>query len=306
MYTPFITVVINCYNGQRFLREAIDSVYKQTYSHWEIVFWDNASTDKSADIARSYDEKIRYFLADKNTPLYNARNKAIKQSKGQYIAILDADDVWEPDKLEKIVDLTSKKPGAAAYASNCRYLMNGKLSKRLYSGSHDYVIERSFSELIESYDIAISSVVIDKAVFDQHGGFDDQFELTGDKELLLRISLNNIIYIVPEVLVYIRVHEDNETNNNIGRFSKENYLLIVKALGADPDYYYDNVNMLFNMVFKMAFQRAVSLWGEGENMKCRSLIHAAYPPVKYFLFYVVTFLPSKIRTFLTMMYRYIR
>ena len=61
--TPFVSVIINCYNSEKFLREAIDSVYSQTYKNWEIIFWDNQSTDESAKIAKSYDEKIIYFYA---------------------------------------------------------------------------------------------------------------------------------------------------------------------------------------------------------------------------------------------------
>ena len=59
--TPLISVIMNCYNGEAFLKNAIDSVYAQTYKNWEIIFWDNASTDTSADIALSYDKKINYF-----------------------------------------------------------------------------------------------------------------------------------------------------------------------------------------------------------------------------------------------------
>ena len=54
---PLVSVVMNCYNGQRYLRDAIDSVYAQTYRNWEIIFWDNASTDRTAEIAHSYDDK---------------------------------------------------------------------------------------------------------------------------------------------------------------------------------------------------------------------------------------------------------
>ena len=58
---PLVTIIMNCYNGEKYLKEAIDSVYNQTYDNWEIIFWDNASTDKSAEIAKSYNSKIRYF-----------------------------------------------------------------------------------------------------------------------------------------------------------------------------------------------------------------------------------------------------
>lgn len=64
------------------MKEAIDSVYAQTYKDWEIVFWDDASTDRSPQIARSYDSRLRYFRCDKTVPLYTARNLALEQARG--------------------------------------------------------------------------------------------------------------------------------------------------------------------------------------------------------------------------------
>ena len=103
--TPLISVVINCYNGETFLKNAINSIYAQTYRNWEIIFWDNASTDSSADIAQSYDEKIRYFKDVSTKPLYEARGLAVQKAKGEYLAFLDCDDWWDPYKLEKQISL---------------------------------------------------------------------------------------------------------------------------------------------------------------------------------------------------------
>ena len=69
---------MNCFNGERYLREAIDSVYLQTYKNWEIIFWDNASTDKSSRIANSYDKKLKYYRSDKNTKLGEASRMGSK------------------------------------------------------------------------------------------------------------------------------------------------------------------------------------------------------------------------------------
>ena len=75
-----VSIIMNCYNGQRFLKEAIDSVYQQTYHDWEIIFWDNASTDNSLKIAKSYDSRLLWFESDKTVLLGEARNKAINNS----------------------------------------------------------------------------------------------------------------------------------------------------------------------------------------------------------------------------------
>ena len=95
-----VSVIMNCYNGEEYLREAIDSVYAQSYKNWEIIFWDNASTDGTSQIAQSYDSRLRYFRADVNTHLGPARNMALAKAKTTYIAFLDSDDWWMPNKLE--------------------------------------------------------------------------------------------------------------------------------------------------------------------------------------------------------------
>ena len=99
-YQPLVSVIMNCYNGEKYLREAIDSVYAQTYKNWEIIFWDNASTDTSAEITNTYDSKLRYFKGEKTIALGAARNKALEKCSGEYISFLDVDDMWIEEKLE--------------------------------------------------------------------------------------------------------------------------------------------------------------------------------------------------------------
>src|SRR3989338_4134513 len=77
---PLVSVIMNCRNGERYLREALDSVYAQSYTNWEIIFWDNASTDGSADIAKSCGPKLRYFKSEQSFPLGKARNLAIAEA----------------------------------------------------------------------------------------------------------------------------------------------------------------------------------------------------------------------------------
>ena len=79
-----VSVIINCFNGEKYLREALDSVITQTYKNWEIIFWDNQSTDESAEIFNSYDDvRLRYFLAPKFTKLGQARNLAVANATGE-------------------------------------------------------------------------------------------------------------------------------------------------------------------------------------------------------------------------------
>ena len=116
---PLISIIMNCYNGEKYLQEALDSVINQTYKNWELIFWDNQSTDKSVNIIHSYnDNRIKYFYSKKHTLLYEARNLAIEKSQGGYLAFLDVDDYWDLTKLEKQMLVFSKNPEVAIVYSN--------------------------------------------------------------------------------------------------------------------------------------------------------------------------------------------
>ena len=110
---------MNCYNGEAYLHKSIQSVLAQTYKNWELIFWDNRSEDKSAEIFKSYeDERLKYYHAAKHTLLYRARNEAIKKSSGEFIAFLDTDDFWEKDKLELQMPLFNDTEVGVVYGNH--------------------------------------------------------------------------------------------------------------------------------------------------------------------------------------------
>jgi glycosyltransferase involved in cell wall biosynthesis len=97
---PRFSVNMNVFNGEAYLRAAIDSVLAQTFQDWELIIWDDCSTDGSVALCASYDDpRIRLFIAEANTGLGTARNRAMAMARGDWVAFLDQDDVWTPDKL---------------------------------------------------------------------------------------------------------------------------------------------------------------------------------------------------------------
>ena len=96
---PLVSIIMNCYNGEKYLREALNSVIEQTFQNWELIFWDNQSSDRSAFVFKRYDEKrFKYFYSPKHTLLYEARNYAIEKASGEFYAFLDVDDWWDTKK----------------------------------------------------------------------------------------------------------------------------------------------------------------------------------------------------------------
>ena len=99
-----VSIILNCYNGEKYLKDSLLSIKNQTYKNWELIFWDNRSTDKSASILKSYkDKRIKYYLASSHSKLGAARKKAFSKVSGELVGFLDVDDIWEKEKLEKQV-----------------------------------------------------------------------------------------------------------------------------------------------------------------------------------------------------------
>ena len=97
-----ISIIINCYNGEKYLTQTIKSVLRQTYRNWEIIFFDNNSKDNSVKIIKKFKDKRIKFYTSKNKfvlPLYRARNLAITKAKGEFITFLDVDDTWKKISL---------------------------------------------------------------------------------------------------------------------------------------------------------------------------------------------------------------
>ena len=100
--TPLVSVIINCFNGEQFISKCLYSVINQTYKNLEIIIWNNKSTDNSLEVVRKInDNRIKIFNSDVHTNISIARNRALNNSKGEYICFLDVDDFWDTNKINK-------------------------------------------------------------------------------------------------------------------------------------------------------------------------------------------------------------
>ena len=119
MIEGLVSIITPCYNGSRYITETIESVIKQTYLNWEMIVVDDGSKDNSADIVRRYSKKDNRIMLvqQKNAGSAAARNNGIRRAKGQYIALLDADDLWEPEFLEKQIKFMKEKDAICVFCS---------------------------------------------------------------------------------------------------------------------------------------------------------------------------------------------
>jgi glycosyltransferase involved in cell wall biosynthesis len=209
---PLVSVIMNCYNGEKFLREAIDSVFAQSYKNWEIIFWDNQSTDKSAEIFKSYkDARLKYFYAPTFTKLYEARNYPVAKASGAFIAFLDVDDLWKPDKLKLQIPLFGDKEVGFSCGKYILLDERGrKKSESEISRHADLPSGMVTNELLEDYFVHMSSLVVRRESLKKLGYFTDgRFSIIGDFDLAVRLSQICKLASIQTPITYYRWHGKN-------------------------------------------------------------------------------------------------
>jgi len=289
---PLVSVIMNCLNGEKYVREAIDSVYSQTYPNWEIVFWDNASRDASPEIARSYrDGRLRYFRGDTTVPLGQARNLAIEQSRGEFIAFLDCDDLWLPDKLEKQVPLFMADSVVGLVYSDTLFFNEHGVQQRLYAKRDPYR-GHCFPDLLNHYVISLETAVLRRSALDSLARwFDARFSAIEEYDLFVRIGLDWKIDFVPEVLAKWRIHRESLTWLAPDAFITERRAML-ERLQKCPKVHEDHSRALAVAWHAQALSEAKMRWRMGDARAARrALRDVSGREVASRLLWMASFLP---------------
>ena len=205
---------MNCYNGEKYLQQALNSIEKQSYKNWELIFWDNRSTDNSKNIFKSFkNKKFKYYFSKKHTSLYKARNLAIKKSRGQFISFIDADDLWERNKLKDQVKLFLRNNHVSLIYSNL-WIQNENLKKRKLYWKKDLPSGLIYKKIIKEYCIGVITVMIKKNILPKKNAFDPKYSVIGDFDLFTRLAKKNKFIAVQAPLATYRIHGDNLSLKN--------------------------------------------------------------------------------------------
>lgn len=206
-----VSIILNCYNGEEYLKEALSSVIKQTYKNWELIFLDNRSKDNSKFILQSYkNKKFRYFKAKKHLSLYSARNLAIKKTKGEFISFIDSDDTWEKKKLETQLKFFKNSKVSVVYG-NLFVKKNNSIKKYFnYHLKGGYI----FKDLIKNYNIGILTAIIRKKILTNKNLFNSKYNIIGDFDLFLRLSKKHNFQAVQIPVATYRIHKNNFSLRN--------------------------------------------------------------------------------------------
>ena len=236
---PLVSVIMNVRNGASTLREALDSVMGQTFSDWELIVWDDRSSDDTAEVVAEYsDPRIRYFLSPDESSLGKARDNAIRQARGEWLAFLDQDDIWTPRKLEMQMAIANSQPSKGSlepalslskggapglskggvpqdsgiiYGRTVRFYPNG--SERDYDQRHEFkpLPEGNiFAQLFtKGCFIAMSSAVFRRSAIAELAGIPQEITLIPDYYLYAAVARRHPVRAVQEVVCRYRMHGAN-------------------------------------------------------------------------------------------------
>ena len=207
---PEISIVMNCHNGERFLVEAIKSVLNQTYKKWELIFWNNSSKDNSEKIFKSFkDKRLRYFYTSKKVSLYISRNAAIKKARGNFIAFLDVDDIWLPNKLKLQLKKFKDTKVGLVYGKFIKYNKNSLFRKKQFITKKDLPEGYITKELLENYPVGLLTIMIRKKfINNKQDIFKVKYNYLGDLDFVLRFSLKHKFAAVQECVGIYRQHDN--------------------------------------------------------------------------------------------------
>ena len=207
---PLISIVMNCFNGQTYLRKALDSVFAQTYQNWELIFWDNKSEDKSVEIFKNYkDKRFKFFSSSKHTILYEARNNAIQKTNGDLIAFLDTDDYWLPEKLEKQIKLFRDDKVGLVYGNYWIINEQSFFSKKIFS-KKKLPTGNVLNAILSNYPVGLLTIIIRKKYLQNiKRVFNTQYDLLADYDFVINFSIKNKFECVQDPVACYRIHKKN-------------------------------------------------------------------------------------------------
>ena len=224
---PAVSVIVNVYNGEADVIDALTSIRDQTFTDFEVVVWDDGSTDRTAELVRAFvctDPRFRLCLAGENQGLLVGRERAIRETAAPWIAICDADDVWLPTKLERQMDQIcaheerSEDPPLVVVGTSGHHVnAEGRIRGLFDTGLHTREEYNRFRQQGRAFYILNSSAVFRRDVFEAVGGFRADYFPGEDVDLWTRMAERGLILNLDENLVHYRIQGGSISDEHLIR-----------------------------------------------------------------------------------------
>lgn len=217
-----ISCIITSFNSDEFIAEALNSIKEQTYKNIEIIVADGGSTDNTRGIVEKFNSGIKFFTRE-NTGPATTRNLGLRNARGNYIAFLDADDLWHPKKLEKQMNYFDENPGTDLCITYAEMFWSQELKEE-----KDFYKDHLRTKPIPGY--ATTTLLAKKSVFRKTGEFNDNFWFSDATDWFIRVKeLGLKLKVIEEPLTFHRMHESNLTKRRSDE-SRDEFLRLVKGV----------------------------------------------------------------------------
>lgn len=287
-----VSILMNAYNAEKYLHEAIDSIYAQTFEDWEIIFIDNCSTDDTRKIADSYDDKIKYYKTDKNIPLGAARNFGLQHCRGDYIAFLDTDDIWLPNKLSTQVKIMDEnKVFQLCYGGVIYINEQGKETARSIPKALSGDV---FAQQLKRYEINMQSVLLRNSNTIK---INEALRHSPDFDLFMYLASQYQVCVLKNYLVKYRRLKNSLTSKNIDVWWSEMKHTLDKLF--DDHTLQERYKKERAYAYaKVSYYKACYLMSvDKKNEASAELSKYKYLDYKYFILYMTSLFPKNVWNF---------
>ena len=269
---PKISVVIPAYNAELYLADCIASVLNQSYKNIEIIIINDGSSDSTEEISKQFSDKIIYVY-QQNQGASIARNTGINQAQGDYIAFLDADDLWHFQKIERQLLALRQHPEAAYCDTACSRQSKEILKKRL-SETVNYETTSDFGYIFKNPYTATSSWLIARNLIQKTGTFDPSLKTAEDVDFILKIAYYNpnVVHIT-EQLVYI--HKNELSLGHSLRTYDDNLLVVNRFISTHTHFSNTNKELIQEAKRKIYKDFGITLQWSGENKEAKQKLKIA-------------------------------
>ena len=261
---PTVDVIVPAYNASYYIASAIRSVMAQTFQDWQLIVVDDGSTDTTAAVVESFREVLGSkltFIRQENKGLPAARNTAIRNASAPYLALLDADDIWLPNRLEKSVAALEENPSAGlAYGLVTHIDEHGKLGTT-FTGNPRFASGRIARPIyLKEVDLPCPTMTFRRSCTDSVGLFDETMRATEDRDLWFRIALRYEVAFIPEVIALYRLSSQS-MSSDLDRMLRAQLNFIQKHYG-QPGIGFVARQIATSRIYK---QRADGLWARSRR-----------------------------------------
>lgn len=243
---PLVSVLIPVYRTQEvYLREALESVLRQTYTNFELLVLDDCPDSPREEVVRSYtDSRIRYVCNEKNLGIADSRNKLISMSKGEYLAILDHDDVCLPTRLEKQVAFLREHPEVGVVSSQLRYIPR-QTESRYPESDRDIKMGLMFGCSLPHTAAMIRRCVLDMLP----EGYEKDYFPAEDFRLWARLFPHTSFHNIQEPLVEYRMHGENTSEREREKMNSAHWRIVTQLRREQPEYYRASLTMAKSVTY---------------------------------------------------------